>query len=262
VTTLTERLGNTGRSVRPSPNFLALVLGTAVFGWASWAGHGDESAMVFCFVLFGWVTSVAVHEFAHAFAADLGGDHSVRDKGYLDLDPVRYLDPVVSIVVPVVFLLLGGIGLPGAAVWIDRAHLRSRVWESAVSLAGPSANAVLAVVLLAPIGLGWVDPGDHLTFAAGLALLGWLQVIAVTLNLLPIPGLDGFGAIAPFLRPETRIRVQRAGRFAFLWFIVIVISVPSVGRAFFGVSDSVADALGAPAWLVDLGFERFRFWDR
>jgi Zn-dependent protease len=248
------------KAVRPSPNFAGLVVGTGLFGWLLWTSRWDQSAAVFGFVLFGWVTSVAIHEFAHAFVADLGGDHSVRDKGYLDLDPTRYLDPVLSIAIPVLFLLLGGIGLPGAAVWIDRGALRTMFWRSAVSFAGPLANAILAVTILLPLKLEWVD-FEHAEFAAGLAFLGWVQVISVLLNLLPLPGLDGYGTIEPWLPMPVRIFALRFGRFSFLFFIAVLIAVPAASRVFFGAADDVTDALGAPEFLVDIGLTLFRFWE-
>src|ERR1043166_9038995 len=94
-----------------------------------------------------WILSVCLHEFGHAIVAFYGGDTSVREKGYLTLNPLKYTHPVYSLLMPVLFMMIGGIGLPGGAVYIDRSLLRSRVWESAVSLAGPAMNLGLIVVL-------------------------------------------------------------------------------------------------------------------
>src|SRR4029077_11982516 len=85
-----------------------------------------------------WIFSVCLHEFAHAWVAYRGGDYTVRDKGYLDFNPLRYVHPVTSILLPVLFLVIGGIGLPGGAVYINTSLLRSAKWETAVSLAGPA----------------------------------------------------------------------------------------------------------------------------
>ena len=63
--------------------------------------------------------SLCLHEFGHALVAYRGGDRSVRGKGYLTLDIRRYTDVGLSFVLPVLFLLLGGIPLPGGAV-LDR----------------------------------------------------------------------------------------------------------------------------------------------
>ena len=60
---------------------------------------------------------------------------------------------------PLLFLLIGGLGLPGGAVYIDRSRLRSRHWSSAVSLAGPLSNALLAVLPALPFRLGLAGDG-------------------------------------------------------------------------------------------------------
>ncbi len=99
------------------------------------------------FVLAGWAVTLCLHEFGHAAVAYKGGDFSVRDKGYLTLDIRRYTDPVLSIVLPLILLAIGGIPLPGGAVWINHHALRSKKIESLVSLAGPTANLVIGVLL-------------------------------------------------------------------------------------------------------------------
>ena len=91
-------------------------------------------------VLGGWAVSLCLHEFGHAYVAYRAGDRSVRDKGYLTLDIRRYTDVGLSFVLPVVFLLLGGIPLPGGAVWIEHGRIRSRAMRTLVSLAGPRAT--------------------------------------------------------------------------------------------------------------------------
>ena len=85
--------------------------------------------MTFAIVLFGWIFSLCLHEFSHALVAYYGGDYTVREKGYLTFNPLKYTHPVFSIILPLVFLLLGGIGLPGGAVYIER-------WRSATMDSG------------------------------------------------------------------------------------------------------------------------------
>jgi len=117
-----------------------------------WFGLAQSYAGVFVtiFVLAGWISSVCIHEFAHALVAYLGGDRSVRSSGYLDLNPLRYTNIFLSLVMPVLFLVLGGIGLPGGAVYIDRRALRSRAWDSAVSVAGPVGTLASGLVVVSP----------------------------------------------------------------------------------------------------------------
>ncbi|MCB1602345.1 MAG: site-2 protease family protein, partial [Xanthomonadales bacterium] len=124
----------------------------------------------FVLVLFLWIFSVCLHEFAHAAVAYQGGDTTVKDKGYLTLNPSKYLDPMNSLLLPVVFLVMGGIGLPGAAVYINRSLLRSAHWDSAVSLAGPAMNLLLLVLLAGLLGLPAVAASEYAPALAFLAL--------------------------------------------------------------------------------------------
>ena len=103
--------------------------------------------LTFFVVLIGWIFSLCLHEFSHALVAYLGGDTTVKDKGYLTFNPLKYTHPVYSLLLPLLFLVMGGIGLPGGAVYIETWRLRSRNWMSVVSLAGPTANLILAIIL-------------------------------------------------------------------------------------------------------------------
>ena len=126
--------------VEPSLNFLILALIFTGTGAALWHGWLDGRLAVLALVASGWIVSLCLHEFGHALAAYLGGDHAVADTGYLTLDPLKYTDPVLSLVLPILYLFLGGFGLPGGAVYIRTGLLRSAAWASVVSAAGPFAT--------------------------------------------------------------------------------------------------------------------------
>ncbi|MCU0723496.1 MAG: site-2 protease family protein, partial [Planctomycetes bacterium] len=112
--------------------------------------------LVFVFVFGAWILSLSFHEFSHALVAYWGGDTSVKEKGYLTFNPLKYTHPVLTFLIPILFLAMGGIGLPGGAVYIDRRRLRGPGWDAAVSLAGPLSNALLAGLLALPFVLGLV----------------------------------------------------------------------------------------------------------
>ncbi|MFL6109982.1 MAG: site-2 protease family protein, partial [Catenulispora sp.] len=131
-----------------SPIFLALIAGFIASGIALWRGFGSDRAGVFIFVLCGWLISLCLHEFMHAAAAYWGGDHTVANKGYLRLDPRVYGHPVLTFVLPLFFLLIGGLPLPGGAVAIESHRLRGKWKDSLVSAAGPAVNVVFSAVLL------------------------------------------------------------------------------------------------------------------
>ena len=215
------------------------------------------TVITFLVVIVGWIFSLCLHEFSHALVAYYGGDTSVREKGYLTFNPLKYTHPVYSILLPMIFLLLGGIGLPGGAVYIETWRLRSRCWESAVSLAGPAANLVLAVVLaivlhFAPSSAGGVWPG--------LAFLGLLQIMAVVLNLIPVPPFDGYRVVAPFLDPEVRLRVDQASNIIMLAVFFLLWYVPFVNNFFWGLVGWISVHLQIPLSLAQTGLNQFQFW--
>src|SRR5882757_5945491 len=105
---------------------------------------------LFWAVFIGWVLTVVLHEFAHGIVAYWGGDYTIRERGGLTLNPLQYIDPVFSLLMPVLFLLMGGVPLPGGVTYIHRELLRNKWWESAVALAGPAMNFLLFLLLALP----------------------------------------------------------------------------------------------------------------
>ncbi len=248
------------QSVRPSPIFLAIVAVTAVGGVLAWLAGFERTPLsyvgVFTFVVFGWLVSLCLHEFGHAYTAWRFGDRDVEIRGYLTLNPLKYSNPLLSLGIPVLFIALGGIGLPGGAVYLRTWSMTPRQ-RTTVSLAGPFANVVLAIVLLVVTRL-FFDP-DHAVFWAGVAFLGFLQVTAVLLNLLPIPGLDGYGALEPHLKPETQRQLQPVKQWGFLILFVLLIA-PILNQWFFSIVFWFVDLSGIPGALVSIGSQLTRFW--
>lgn len=248
------------QSVRPSPIFLLIVAITAAGGALAWLSAATIRPLayvgVFVFVIAGWLVSLCLHEFGHAYTAWRFGDQDVAVRGYLTLNPFKYSSPLLSIGLPLLFIALGGIGLPGAAVYVRTGFMTPRQ-RTLVSLAGPSANLVLAIVLLV-LTRAFSDP-DHVVFWAGVAFLGFLQITALLLNLLPIPGLDGYGALEPHLSPETQRAVAPAKQFGFLILLVVLLA-PGPNRWFFSVVFWFFELSGISGGLAMAGAELTRFW--
>ncbi|NGN70501.1 site-2 protease family protein, partial [Streptomyces sp. A7024] len=101
------------RDRRISPVFLGILAAAVAAGWALYEGKGPAGLMVFLFVVAGWVVSLCLHEYAHARSALHSGDISIGAKGYLTLNPFKYTHAVLSILLPLLFVIAGGIGLPG-----------------------------------------------------------------------------------------------------------------------------------------------------
>lgn len=211
----------------------------------------------FLIVLIGWIFSLSLHEFSHALVAYYGGDKTVKDKGYLTFNPLKYTHPLLSIVFPIIFLMLGGIGLPGGAVYIEDWRIRNPRWRSLVSMAGPAANLLVAIVIglifrFVPWGLDGIWPG--------LAFLGLLQVSAVVFNLIPIPPLDGYGMFRPHMDPEMTARMDAFGRVSLFILFILLWYVPIVGDVLWTFIFTVAEVLGIPGFLAGAGLSQFMFW--
>ncbi len=215
--------------------------------------------MTFAVVLIGWIFSLCLHEFSHSLVAYYGGDTTVREKGYLTFNPLKYTHPVYSIVLPLLFLMLGGIGLPGGAVYIEKWRLRSRGWVTAVSLAGPAANLLVAIVLGIVMAL---VPADRSGVWPALAFLAFLQLSAVVLNLLPVPPFDGFGAIEPYLPTDLRASIGQVAGILPIAIFFLLWYVPFISNGFWHLVNSLAGLLGIPFDLVSIGYSNFAFWNR
>jgi Zn-dependent protease len=256
MTTATTRPGD--RQV--SPVFVGILAVTAVTGWATWTGFAEQPGVaVFLFVTAAWIVSLCLHEYAHARTALHSGDVSVGEKGYLTLNPLKYTHALLSIVLPLLFVILGGIGLPGGAVFIERGRIRGRWRHSLISAAGPLTNVLFAAVCTAPFWLGALD-GVPADFRFALAFLALLQVTAAILNFLPVPGLDGYGVIEPWLSYKVKRQVEPFAPFGLL-FVFAVLWLPSVNDVFFDVVDAVMRALNVDAFSRYCGDARYRFWE-
>jgi tetratricopeptide (TPR) repeat protein len=206
-------------------------------------------------VLVGWIVTVCLHEFGHAIVAYYGGDTTVKDKGYLTLNPLKYTDVGYSLVMPVVFLVMGGIALPGAAVYINTTLLRSRAWKSAVSAAGPLATALVAIALSIPFQLGWATP-DSWGWNV-LALLATFQVAGLFFNLLPVPSFDGFGIIEPWLPDTVQQTTRRWGRYGYLVLLGLFWTVPAFSQAFWRLVSTVSAGLGVSQLMMQDAYVEF-----
>lgn len=246
----------------PRPNNLvgvALLGAWLAVGYALAVAAGPVGPLTFAFVLLGWVLSVMAHEFSHAAVAWLGGDTTVAQKGYLGFDPRRYGDIGTSLVIPLIALALGGIGFPGGAVYLRTDLMRSPLWRAAASLAGPAATLAVLIVLAVALTL-WPQAAQAGPLFSAVALLAFLQAMAFVLNLLPVPGLDGFNALRPFLPASWAPAIRRFEGPAMIALLLAIFFVPGASDALFFAAARIASAFGVASddWIQ--GFAAFRFW--
>jgi Zn-dependent protease len=181
--------------------------------------------------------SVIAHEIAHGWAALRQGDRTALDAGRLSWNPVRHIDPFLTILLPL--LTFAGSSMAGGApmlfggakpVPVDPANYRHpKRGDIIVSLAGVATNAVIAVLclLLMPVSaaIGRAVPALEPTFGIVQAMLVigvLLNAVLIAFNLLPIPPLDGSHVFKYLLPRPLAERYVRFGRFGLLALIVLL----------------------------------------
>lgn len=175
--------------------------------------------------------AVVLHEVAHGRMADLLGDNTARNMGRLSLNPMKHIDPVGTIVIPLLLIVMHSPFLFGYAkpVPVDWRKLRrpkqDMVW---VALAGPFVNALLVLVSVFVLWLVVHSPPSLHWFTEPLALMAQasivINVILCLFNLLPIPPLDG-GRVAVGLLPDVwATQLARVEPFGFIIIIVLLLS--------------------------------------
>ncbi|MHC5111486.1 MAG: site-2 protease family protein [Planctomycetota bacterium] len=219
---------------------------------------------LFLATLICWILSVGVHEFAHALAAYLGGDKSAQTREYLKFNLFSYVDPVTTLLLPALFLAMGGIPLPGGAVRLNTAVL-TRKWQSIVSAAGPASNLLLffiiAIVLNPSLGLVDLSQPDQPTWVRLLCAMCVLEIFSVIINLIPIPPLDGFGIIAPWLPPELQQQARSMGLIGIFVLFFVIFRSQAVVQPMFDFMHRAIDMMGLPVPTVWDNFRLALEWN-
>ncbi|HKQ46466.1 MAG TPA: site-2 protease family protein [Phycisphaerae bacterium] len=212
-----------------------------------------------------WILCTTLHEFSHAVVAYWGGDDTVRGKGYLTLDPTRFIDPVFSLLIPAVVLLMGGFPLPGAAVMIDHGRLKNERWSAYVSAAGPASNLILFLLFSLPlhplVGLVDADASFQPTWVHFLGAMAVLNFFALLFNLIPVPPLDGFGIIEHRLDHELRwkLRQPQVAMSCLAVVFILLWNVPGAWEPFFWMLEQVCGTLGLPLRVLGGGYNVVMF---
>lgn len=182
---------------------------------------GPDILITILLFLPGFLLGIVFHEAAHAWMANRLGDPTAKMLGRLTLNPVRHIDPVGTILLPLMLLFFSrGSMMFGYArpVPVTAENFKNRrldpLW---VSLAGPAANLAVAVLFIgcgwAFRQLGWLDnPGLRQVLMAGLNI----NVILATFNLIPLPPLDGSEILTALLPGPWAYRYQRLAPYSFV----------------------------------------------
>jgi Zn-dependent protease len=198
--------------------------------------------------------SIVLHEVAHAWQARREGDFTADRLGRITLNPMKHIDLVGSVLVPLgLWFMQSGIFFGWAKpVPVDPRNFRNlKAGDIRVSLAGIVTNLILAVLftLVTAVVVGVTDGGipgwlgDMLQFGIGINL-----VLAI-FNLIPIPPLDGSHVLYQLLPDKAAQTYQRAGRWGFLVILVLVFALPGVLQI---LLTPVNYLMGAADWFIRL----------
>lgn len=173
--------------------------------------------------------SLTIHEMAHAVTADWYGDPTARRLGRISLNPLVHLDPVGSVLLPLMAFYLGGFIFGWAKpVPVNTANLQNHRRDFLViAAAGPASNIVMAIgasalLGLVPGGLGAAE-GTPAVLATLLLFMVQFNLILAVFNMLPIPPLDGGNVLAGLLPETLAASYDRLIRpFGFLILIVLM----------------------------------------
>ncbi|MEK9685741.1 MAG: site-2 protease family protein [Methylophilaceae bacterium] len=171
--------------------------------------------------------AITVHEAAHGYAAKHFGDKTAYFLGRITLNPIKHIDPIGTVVIPGMLLLLSAPFLFGWAkpVPVNFSNLnnpkKDMMW---VALAGPASNLVMAIIWAIILGLFKSSGASYALFVIGMAQVGiMINLVLMLLNLLPIPPLDG-GRMAVSLLPSPwsykLASIERYGMFILIFLIV------------------------------------------
>lgn len=173
-----------------------------------------------------FIFSIILHELAHGYAADALGDPTARLAGRLTLNPIKHIDPVGSILVPLITSLANFTFGWAKPVPYNPYNLKNkRQGEFLIAAAGPATNLLLAVIfglfLRFSAGSSYFSPA----FAEIIYYIVAINVVLAIFNLIPIPPLDGSKLWFSLLPQQYGRFRQTLEAYAPIWILIVVIFV-------------------------------------
>lgn len=175
--------------------------------------------------------AISMHEVAHGWVASFFGDQTAKLTGRLSLNPLRHVDLLGTIIVPLLMLLVSNIIFGWAKpVPVDPRNLRNPRRDMAfVAIAGPIANIFMAFIwgFITKAGILAEQSGNHwlgipLIYMGGAGVM--INVVLAALNLIPIPPLDGARVLASFLPRRALYYFDKLEPYGFLILIILIFS--------------------------------------
>ena len=173
--------------------------------------------------------AITLHEAAHGWVAYKLGDPTAKSLGRITVNPIKHIDPVGSVVVPIFLATLSGFVMGWAKpVPVEPRYFKSPLLDMAlVAIAGPVSNFFMAcfwaffIVVVDAV----LTPSNTLSFLADVGEKGiYINIILMVLNLLPIPPLDGGRVVAGILPPSLAMPFMQLERFGMIIILLLLVS--------------------------------------
>lgn len=175
--------------------------------------------------------AIVVHEVAHGWVANKLGDKTAMVMGRLTLNPIKHIDPIGTLLVPGLLLLIGSPFLFGWAkpVPVNFNNLRNPKRDMAlVAAAGPFSNLIMAIIWVLVMKLGIMLFHGGMTWSIALVYMGQfgviINVVLMVLNLIPIPPLDGSRIVSSLLPDKLAWQYNRLERYGFIILMVLLVT--------------------------------------
>jgi len=174
--------------------------------------------------------AITLHEVGHGWAAMQLGDSTAKDLGRLSLNPLKHIDPVGTIAVPLLMFFTIGIVFGWAKpVPVNWNQLRNTKRDIAlVALAGPAANLLMIGIwlIIAKLFIAAADQGN--TVAHIVILMSWAGIVInsllMILNLFPLPPLDGSRVVFSLLPESLAVRYAKLEPYGMIILVVLLVS--------------------------------------
>lgn len=204
------------------------------------------------------ILAITVHEAAHGWLANRLGDKTALMLGRITLNPAKHIDPLGTIVIPILMLLFSGFifgwAKPVPVNWQNLNHpRRDMAW---VALAGPGANLIMALfwalvaklVIVLLSGASGAMPHKLFSFLVDMAQFGiMINVVLMILNLVPIPPLDGSRVVSSVLPPAAAHHYERLepyGIWILLGLLLTGLLVKLIGPPIYAMLSAIKSSFG------------------
>lgn len=187
--------------------------------------------------------AISLHEAAHGGIAHLLGDPTAKMLGRLTANPLKHIDPVGTVLVPIIMVLIIGVPFGWAKpVPVDVRNFKDPLKDMAlVAIAGPVSNLLMAIfwAICLLIFVPMADKGDIFMLVANMASFGvFVNIILMVLNLFPVPPLDGGRVVTGVLPREMAYAYSRIEPFG-MWIVIFLFATGILGKILLPVVEAI-----------------------